>query len=157
MQWWPAPMVVFGKPELYYKPKHFKIQEFVDKATYTRYGESSIRFMDTRILITADKVREYFGKSMTINNWSWGGDRNWSGLRTPNSSYYSMYSQHSYGRAIDFLISGVSAEEVRAEILKKPWHSAFKYITTLEDDVSWVHADIRAHNKKKDGILLFKP
>ena len=157
MRWWFTPIVMFRKSEIYYIPKHFKIQELVDRETYNKYGERSIQFMDARIVRTADKIREYFGKSMTINNWLWDGDREWSGLRTPKSPYYSTHSQHSFGRAIDFLIKGVSAEEVRAEILKKPWHNAFKYITTLEDDVDWVHADTRAYGKNKNGIFLFKP
>jgi len=69
MTWWSTPIITFRKPELYYEPKHFKIQEFVDRETYNMYGDSSIRFVDARIIITADKIREYFGKSMTINNW----------------------------------------------------------------------------------------
>jgi len=156
MRWW-SPIYIFSKPELYYTPKHFKIHEFVNQGTYTKYGDSSIRFMDARIVITADKIREYFGSKMTINNWMWGGDRQWSGLRTVESPYYSTYSQHSFGRAIDFLITGISAEEIRAAIIKKPWHDAFKYITSMEDGVSWVHADTRAYDKNKNGIFLFKP
>jgi len=157
MRWWSTPMIVFRKPELHYIPKYFKVQEFIDKSTYEKYGDYSLRFMDMRIIITADKIREYFGKRMTINNWLWKKNREWSGLRTAKSPYYSPYSQHSFGRAIDFLIEGVDANEVREEIIKHPWHDAFKYITTLEDDVSWVHADTRAYDKNKNGIFLFKP
>ena len=150
-------MIFQNKPELYYIPKNFKTQEFVDKATYTKYGDASIWFIDARILITMDKIRDYFGKPITVNNWASGKDREWSGLRTPKSPYYSQYSQHSFGRAVDFLVSGVSAQDVRNEIIKNPWHDAFKYITTLEDGVSWVHADMRAHDKTSKGILLVNP
>ena len=142
----------------HYKPVHFDTEELVDPYTFAHKGESSLGTMDVRILITADKIREYFGKSMTINNWKWGGPREWSGLRTKDSTYYSPYSQHSFGRAIDFLIEGIDAQEVRDEIKKNQDNDAFKYITRMEEfkTMSWVHVDCMNWNREK-GIYVFKP
>ena len=126
---------------------YFKTYEFVDRETYERWGEKSIWFIDNRIVTLMNKLREEFGVPITINNWYWGGDREWSGLRTPRSPYYSTYSQHSFGRAIDFLVKGKTADEVRDLI--EEWynlgHLGFEYNITMEygDRITWVHIDIR--------------
>ena len=36
-------------------------------------------------------------------------------------------------------------------------HEDFKYITCIEDKVSWLHFDVRNWNKKEDGILVVNP
>lgn len=125
-----------------YKPKHFKVQEFVPKEVYERWGDDSLQFMDARILKLADIIKEAFPKgTMTINNWFWQGDRNWSGLRIPERPYYSIYSQHSAGRAIDCIFSEYSAQYVRDHILNNP--TLFPGASAIEMDVSWLHVDCR--------------
>ena len=142
----------------YYKPKHFITQEFVDKNTYSIRGEDSINNIDTRMLITMDRIREYFDKPITINNWKWGGDRSWSGLRTKDSKNFSQYSQHTFGRAIDFVMKGISAQEVRDEIKSHQDNKAFEFITRMEefDGMQWIHIDCKNWNRE-DGIYVFKP
>ena len=80
----------------------------------------------------------------------------WSGLRTADSPYFSVTSQHSFGRAVDIIFKDISAEEVRQSMLKNEskWLSIYPYIT-LEDDVNWTHIDVR--NNPEKGIRLFKP
>ena len=124
----------------HYTPKYFKAHEFVPPSVYSDRGEKSFQLIDARILITADTLREHWGP-MTINNWYWDGDRLWSGLRTPESPYYSPYSQHTFGRALDGIFRKVNAEIVREDILKNP--DKYPFITFLETDISWVHADCR--------------
>lgn len=105
-------------------------------------GEKAIELMDSRIVETADTLKEYFPKgTITINNWLWGGARNWSGLRTPGSPYYRPYSQHSFGRAIDALFSDYDIAEIRKFIRDNP--DKFPYINFIEMNVSWLHADCR--------------
>ena len=135
-----------------YKCKYFAIHELVPKDVYEKYGETSWKLMDDRILITIDKLRYRYGK-MTINNYYWGGDRQWSGLRTPDSPYYSFTSQHSYGRAVDIIFKEVSTEEVRNDLLNNPNEDTFKLITAVELDVSWLHIDVR--NVKR--LFTFRP
>ena len=79
-----------------YKCKHFKAHELVPPAIYDKFGERSFMFLDDRLLKLCDALREEFG-SATINNYKWGGDRVASGLRSPDSPYYSPTSQHSFG------------------------------------------------------------
>jgi hypothetical protein len=90
---------------------------------------------------------------MTVNNWKWGGDRSWSGLRTVDSPWFSTYSQHSFGRAADCIFKETTAEDVRQDILASPDDTTFQFINSIELDVSWLHFDVRNCNR----ILAFKP
>ena len=140
-----------------YKLKNFIIQEFVDPSTYKKFGGVSILCIDVRLMKLMDTLRELFGVPITINNWKWGGDRQWSGIRTPDSPYYSWYSQHSYGRACDFLVRGLSGAEARFIIEK--WYEegllGDDIHITMEygDKVTWVHIDIRETTNWVKGIV----
>jgi hypothetical protein len=125
-----------------YKCEHFAIHELVPPQVYRDRKEKAWELMDERLLITLDKLRKRYG-SMTVNNYHWGKDREWSGLRTADSPYFSKYSQHSFGRAADCLFTKISSEEVRQEILANPNDEDFKLIGSLELNVSWLHFDVR--------------
>ena len=151
--------------------KNFLVEEFVPQKIYEKYGDSSLWFMDSRIIELAQYIREYFGKPMTINNWKNGGRFNYRGFR--NDSYYyrwnsdlSAYeskskgklSQHRMGRAIDFNIAGMECDEVRAEFLKNEQQWLDAGLTTIEDGnyaPTWVHIDIRYTGK--NNIFVVKP
>lgn len=92
--------------------------------------------------MTIDALREKYG-SITINDWSYGGTNESRGLRTPESKYYSPYSQHSFGRAMDLIFKYTTAEQVRQDILANPNDPAFIYITSFEEGTSWLHIDVR--------------
>jgi len=135
-----------------YRCKHFAIHELVPPHVHRKRGDKSWQLLDDRLLITADRLRDRYGP-MTINNWHWDGDRQWSGLRTPGSPYYSETSQHSFGRAFDCIFQNVAAEAVRQDILTEPDSHAFELINSIEIGVSWLHFDVR----NCDRILAFKP
>ena len=120
--------------------KHFKIHELVPPRIYEKRGEKAWELLDERALITLDALRDRFGVA-TVNNYKFGGTRLWSGLRTPDSPYYSETSQHSLGKAFDVIFKEIDAEEAREYILTHP--SEFPFITGLELDVSWLHFDVR--------------
>jgi len=125
-----------------YKCNHFAIHELVPRNVFEDRGEKAWELLDDRLLITLDRLRERYG-SMTVNNWYWGKDREWSGLRTKESPFYSPYSQHTFGRAADCLFFKTSVEQVRQDILSMPTDSAFELIGSVELGVSWLHFDIR--------------
>lgn len=129
-----------------YQCTFFKIHELVPPQVYADRGERAWELLDDRLLISIDSMRKRYGK-MTINNYVFGGKREWSGLRTPNSPYYSAYSQHTFGRAADILFSSITAESVRQDMLNNL--QLFPMITSLELDVSWVHIDTRNCNRIK--------
>jgi len=139
-----------------YVPKHFKIHEFVDPATYRARGDKAIALIDWRMLWTMDAIREYFDVPITINNWFWGGPRKWSGIRYANSDEYSQFSQHSYGRAIDFVSAKMVAAEMRKKIMDNPNEEAFQYITTIENftNMNWVHIDCRVLRQEQKRYLI---
>jgi hypothetical protein len=136
------------------KAEYFAIHELVPPATYKARGEKAWQLIDPKLIFLIDELRETFG-SATINNYEWGGDRQWSGLRTKDSPYYSAYSQHTFGRAVDMLFKEHTADEVRQAIVKAPdkWLGICPSIT-LEDGVSWLHIDVR---NSYNCITLFNP
>jgi hypothetical protein len=140
-----------------YKPEHFRIDEIVDPATFATYGEKSLWFMDSRILWTADAIREYFNKPCIVNNYNIAKPGEYvyrdSGLRLEPVGAATR-SQHIYGRALDIKIQGVLAGDARMEI-KSKWKAepAFRFITAIEDGVNWLHIDCR--NTNSDQLLIF--
>lgn len=135
------------------RSESFKIYELVPPKVYEARGEKAWELIDNRIIETIDQLKKIFHKgTMTINNWYWNGSRQWSGLRTPDSAYYSETSQHSFGRAMDIVFSEYTAAEVRAYILDNI--EQFNHIKGLEDfdDMQWVHIDCRNY----DGLKVFK-
>lgn len=132
------------------KSKYFKAHELVPSHIYAHYGDKSYRFIDSRLIETIDTIKEHFNLgTMTINNYAWNGDREWSGLRTPVSNWYSETSMHAHGKAIDAVFSDYSAEEVRNFIIENK--NLFPHIKGIELGVSWLHIDTR----NEDSLVLF--
>jgi hypothetical protein len=132
------------------KSKYFKVHEIVPKKMYEKYGEKSWRYVDVRLIETIDILKEHFNLgTMTINNYYWNGNREWSGIRTPESKWYSYGSQHSFANAIDAIFSDYSAQEVRNYIIDNK--HIFKHVKGLELGVSWLHFDVR----NEDDMILF--
>ena len=135
-----------------YTSRHFLIEELVPKELYQKYGATKCwEFLDPELLKMIDIIKERFPKgTVSINTWKWNGDRNWSGIRTPDSSYYSQGSMHSWGKAVDMIFSAYTADEVRKDILDNP--DIYYAIKGLELDISWVHLDTR----NRETLLSFK-
>jgi len=127
---------------------NFYLDEFIPKEIYERFANHSKWFIDPRLVSLAQFVRDYFDKSVTINNWIFGGSRNYSGFRPPNTTIGAVYSQHRFGRAIDPIIKGISPDEVRATIRKDKDLFFQAGLRCVEENTpSWTHLDIR--NEKK--------
>jgi uncharacterized protein YcbK (DUF882 family) len=78
---------------------NFKVKEFACKD-----GSDPI-FIDTELVTVLQKIRDHFGKPVTIT----------SAYRTPphnKTSGGTTYSQHLYGKAADIKISGVTPKKV---------------------------------------------
>ena len=150
---------VMIKDLLNYRPKNFQTKELVDPDTYRKFGENSLLVMDIRMLWTIDAIRGYFEKPVYVNDYNRGGTFKYRGFRPPSCSTGASYSQHRFGRAIDFHIYGIGSAEVRKEIYTHPDDDAFKYITRMEefDGMSWVHIDCAWLPKNQERIHVFKP
>lgn len=139
-----------------YRPKYFAPYELVPEQVYRDRGDKAYQLIDDRVMVMADFLRDNFG-SITVNDYYWGGSNQWRGLRTPDSPYYSPYSQHSFGRALDLIFHDVTAEEVREWLSNNvfKWREETQVISiTCEEDVSWLHIDIR---NNYPGYNSFKP
>ena len=127
----------------YFKCEYFKIQELVDRNTYEKWGEAAWMFLRPEALYSLDGIRKYFNKRVFVNNWAFGGDFQWRGLRPPTCTVGVWYSQHRFGNGFDCDVEGVTADEVRGEIVTNENHPLFTHITCLETDITYVHLDCR--------------
>jgi Peptidase M15 len=138
----------------YYLPKHFAVVELVPPDIYQVMGEGAIILMDDRILRIADAVRDHFDVPVTINNWKVGGQFSQRGFRTVQQAGGAGHSAHFYGRAIDFDVQGLTADEVRKEILSNSSAGDFPLISGMEMGIPWVHLDC-ANRYSTNGIVQF--
>lgn len=134
----------------YYKPKHFKVHELVPQKVFIERGEKALQLLDNGALITRDKLRSVYGQ-IKVNDYEFGGIREWSGLRTQESPYGTRYSQHRFGRAFDCIFLNTNADIVRQDILKNP--DSFPFITSIELGTSWLHFDTR----NCERIMTYRP
>lgn len=135
--------------------KYFGIKELVCKHIYERHGSVAWTFFDPRLLETILFIRENIGLPIYVNNWSRGGSLSQRGLRcnlcqlvkdkTDSDKIYM--SAHSQGMGIDFDINGMSAKQVRNWI--KEHQEELPHPIRVEEDVNWVHIDVRSDGKKK--------
>lgn len=142
------------------KPTYFELYELVCPDVFNKYGEFAWNFFDPRILLTIDRIRGKLNKKIIINNWHSGGEYSQRGLRCMNcsivkSQYNKLYlSAHCLGKAVDFDVEGLLAEEVRLWITANK--NLWPYPIRLERDVSWVHLDMY-DNEQGQKVYLFKP
>ena len=126
--------------------KHFKVQELVDRSTYERFGESSIMFLDERLLRGIDVIRGKLNASVIINTWHSGGGLQFRGFRPPTSTVGASFSQHRFGRAVDFHSSHIGILQVQEWVLANQVLLRELGFTTMENfdyTPTWVHLDMR--------------
>jgi len=104
-------------------------------------GKGAALLLDNRIPWILMALRNNFGP-VTINTWHNGGQFSYRGYRPWNVKVGKPFSQHKFGRGIDFDVKGMTAEEVREAIKKDQKFWLEKGITRIEDKVSWNHLDL---------------
>lgn len=112
---------------------NFRVKEFA-----CTDGSDPI-FIDSDLVSVLQKIRNHFGKSVTIT----------SAYRTPTKNKAvggQTYSQHLYGKAADIKVSGVSPKKVAAyaETLLKNKGGIGTYNT-------FTHIDVRATKSRWKG------
>ena len=121
--------------------KYFSVKELVCNHTYAKWGENSWQFLDTDFLHALLVIRRDILKSGMVCNSDNATQR---GLRCNRcdlvKSKQSVYlSAHILGKAGDFTVSGMSAEEARQKI-KSNAH-LLPCNVRIEGGVSWLHID----------------
>lgn len=125
--------------------RYFYISELVCAHTYARFGEQSWQFLDDKLLESILFLREQiFCVAMTVNTSSLkqrGLRCNLCDTVQTNTKKNQQYlSAHILGKAIDFDVKGLSAEQARQKI--RAAQSSMPYNFRLEKGVNWVHYDV---------------
>lgn len=125
--------------------KNFYLDEFVSMELYYKYGEKCRWFIDPRIILIAQEIRDIFGKPCIINNWWHGGSYNESGHRLPWTSTGASLSQHKRGAAIDIKIVGMRDYDKIRDVIRRNFTRLSELgLSTIERGTkSWLHCDIR--------------
>jgi len=135
--------------------EYFCIEELVDKQTFDRHGNRAWKFIDLRLLETLLIIRRELATGITINTWKWSGRFSERGLRTNVSNIVhkktiedKLYlSAHCMGKAVDFDVRGMGAQEVREWIQDHedilPYKIRLEHkINKTGKPITWVHLDV---------------
>lgn len=135
---------------------NISLQELVPKDVYLRYGDGAVRFIDQRLPAILERIRELCGgKPMTLNDWLYGGRFNLRGFRPANCTIGAAKSMHKKGKAADFTIKGMTADQVRQVIRANSTELMQMGLTRIEIGISWVHIDLKETGLSK--LVEFKP
>lgn len=126
--------------------KNFQLKELVCPHVLNAFGNNAWQFISTELLSVIYTLRNIIIKKPMIIN-SYQNNLTQRGLRCnicqlckDKTDLNKIYiSAHSLGKAIDFHVNGMSAEEVRNLIRSNI--DKFEYSVRLERDVNWVHID----------------
>lgn len=122
--------------------KYFHVKELVCPHCYAKFGERSWQFLDSDLLYCILLLREtVIARPMYVN----GKKYTQRGLRCNMCEIVKgktdvYLSGHVLGKAIDFTVSGMTAEEARKRV--KQHAASFPCNIRLERGVSWVHIDV---------------
>lgn len=149
--------------------EYFKPYELFSKKCYEKYKHYGDYFflsrIDPRLLETLLVIRKAIDKSMTINNWFWGGTFTQRGFR--DSSTHMVQSRaskndpwlsgHVTAMAIDFDVKDMTAVEVRRWLVET--QDLLPHHIRLENNmngqpITWVHLDV-CYEPKNPKVYLF--
>lgn len=143
----------FFRPEEIFPPSVVKSH----MSSYNMIKNNIWRLIDSKVIETLDLLRKRFGP-VIVNDYLFGGNNKYRGYRPSieiiQNNVGTFTSQHCFGRAIDCVFKSISVDEVREDIYEQPNLACYKYISAVENNVSWLHFDVRAWDKSK-GILFF--
>ncbi len=135
--------------------ENFQLKELVCPHCVKTYGDKAWQFLSTELLSTIYVLRnEVIKKPMVINNGTTFTQRglrcNICELVKDKSTPYM--SAHALGKAIDFHVNGMEAEEVRQLI--KDNIDKFEYPIRLEEGTSWCHCDVYTLDSDKKLVTF---
>jgi len=136
--------------------KHFCVKEFVPKHVYSMLGEHAIHLMYTPLLRDLDSIRTHINKPITINDWAFGGELNYSGFRPIDCHVGAELSQHKIGKAVDIRVEGYTPDDLADYIIKyQSRYPSIRRIENPEFTPSWTHIDCKPTHR--DDIHVFTP
>lgn len=128
---------------------YFDKEELFCPHTVKVFGDKAWQLLDDRLVDTLLVIREKLGRPMYVNSWAIGGPYSQRGYRCnicpivrEKTSLEKVYaSAHLMGKAVDFDVKGMAAEEVRQWLKRN--QILLPYPIRLERNVNWVHLDTR--------------
>lgn len=122
--------------------RYFDVAELVCDHTLTKWGEKAWQFLDTAFLHNLLVIRRDILQLPMICNHEGANQR---GLRCNRCELVkdkpSVYlSSHVLGKAGDFTVQGITAQEARSRIRNNA--HLLPYPLRMEGGVSWLHIDV---------------
>ena len=135
---------------------YFSVQELVCPHIFSKWGEASWQFLDTAFLETLLVIRRDIIRLPMLCNTSNHTQR---GIRCNRCKLVGeksgpYLSAHVLGKAGDFTIVGLSAEEARQRIIDNA--ALLPYNIRLEADVSWLHIDVLPQYDIHSKVYIFR-
>lgn len=136
--------------------RYFQIRELVCEHTHSKWGERAWQFLDTNYLACLLVIRrDILQLPMTCNH----DGANQRGLRCNRCELVrdkgSVYlSSHVLGKAGDFTVQGITAQEARQRI--REMAHLLPCPIRMEGGVSWLHFDVLPQYGVTDKVHEFK-
>lgn len=122
--------------------RYFQVSELVCEHTHSKWGERSWQFLDTAFLENLLVIRRDIIQMPMVCNHDGANQRglrcNRCELVKDKSSVY--LSSHILGKAGDFTIPGLTAQEARSRIRNSA--NLLPHPLRMEGGVSWLHFDV---------------
>jgi hypothetical protein len=117
---------------------------------------SAVTYQKLKVLMTVLQfIRDTTGLSVVVNNWWSGGQFNWRGLRTADTTQGSPGSEHRNFGAFDANIGRMTGQQmfdwVRANA-KALYALGVRRVEDPSLTPNWLHLDGKEHGQK--GILI---
>ena len=136
--------------------QYFNVKELVCPHCFERWGEKSWQFLDTMWLWCLLIIRRDILKAPMSCNL---GTYTQRGLRCNLCEMVKIkvklyLSSHLFGKAGDFTVKGMTAEQARKKIIESA--SLLPCNIRLEKDVTWLHFDVLSQFGVSEKVYLFK-
>ena len=122
--------------------KFFQIRELVCPHTHSKWGERAWQFLDTAFLHNLLVIRRDILQAPMVCNHGTHLQRglrcNRCGLVAQKDAVY--LSSHVLGKAGDFTVQGMTAQEARSRIRNSA--NLLPYPLRMEGGVTWLHIDV---------------
>lgn len=136
--------------------EYFSVSELVCDHTFAKHGEASWQFLDTDYLHALLVVRRDILQLPMVCNTKTAHQR---GLRCNlcemvKGKKANYLSAHLFGKAGDFTVSGLTAEQARQKIVTNA--DKLPCNIRLEAGVTWLHLDVLPQYGVDKKVYLFK-
>jgi len=126
------------------KKTNFIIQEFLPKGIFKRKGINPLWYIDEGLVRLAQFYHDWWNTSITINNYHWGGNRNLSGFRLPQTGFIKHLKENGLNedQIKDIKNALIGIQNMDSETLSiSSWWSMHKLKIAMDPLIKGVSAD----------------